>query len=251
MASLYNDVDIYDMSFTPRQHDMVRDHWQKLLGTDRSLTVLDCSIGTGNLTLPIAELGHTLSGSDLRPTMLQRCQEKAELSGLSADLRIADFRQLASCFSDPFDWVISTGNSLPHVDHEDVHTALVQMDALVKPGGCLYLDTRNWDRILREHQRFYFYPPYFRDEMRINIMQVWDYESDGSITFHLLYGFEKDQAILERKIFREVYHPISMDLLRQYLTDLGYRNIRTQVFPYVDDRPAEETEWYCMWGTKA
>ena len=48
--------------------------------------------------------------------------------------------------SKQFDCVASTGNSLPHVNNDDVLTALEQMNSLVKKGGYLYLDTRNWEK---------------------------------------------------------------------------------------------------------
>lgn len=47
------------------------------------------------------------------------------------------------------------GNALPHVENRDVRKTLEQMDSLVKEGGWLYLDTRNWDKILKERNRFF------------------------------------------------------------------------------------------------
>ena len=45
---------------------------------------------------------------------------------------------------------------------------LAGMDALVREGGWLYFDLRNWDRILRERKRFYLYNPFFDGETRVN-----------------------------------------------------------------------------------
>ncbi len=55
---------------------------------------------------------------------------------------------------------MSTGNSLAHVTNEDVKTTLNEMGTLVK------------------------------NDERINVMQVWDYNSNDTITFNLLYAFE-------------------------------------------------------------
>lgn len=38
----------------------------------------------------------------------------------------------------------------------DVLKTLEQMDALVKDGGYLYFDLRNWEKIVREKERFSF-----------------------------------------------------------------------------------------------
>lgn len=99
----------------------------------------------------------------------------------------SDFRDL-SCWEDRlFDCVVSSGNSLAYVSNEDVLKTLEQMDAHVKQGGFLCFDSRNWEMIQRENQRFYFYNPMFKDGNRINLIQVWDHNSDGSITFNLIY----------------------------------------------------------------
>ena len=43
---------------------------------------------------------------------------------------------------------------------------LERMDWLVKPGGYLYVDVRNWDRIVAEKQQYYFSRPIFHGDLR-------------------------------------------------------------------------------------
>ncbi len=57
------------------------------------------SIGTGNLTLPLAELGVKLYGSDLSDAMLQKCEEKAKDKRVMVHTRQSDFRELAKHFA--------------------------------------------------------------------------------------------------------------------------------------------------------
>ena len=89
--------------------------------------------------------------------------------------------------------------------NEEAEAVLEQMDALVKSGGYLYFDMRNWDKILEKRQRFYLYNPVFDGDTRINFLQVWDYNADESMTFHLLYLFEKDGKIFQKEHFEEHY----------------------------------------------
>ncbi|NWF79356.1 MAG: class I SAM-dependent methyltransferase [Chloroflexi bacterium] len=58
------------------------------------LSVLDLGAGTGFLTLPLAELGHTVIGLDQSPAMLARLCAKAAARGLSLTLIRADAEQL-------------------------------------------------------------------------------------------------------------------------------------------------------------
>ena len=188
MASVYDRTDIYDLFDSPKKDAQTLSHWQTVFDGRPIRSALDVSIGTGSLTLPLGQLGVSLYGSDLSGSMLARCRKKADERGIAIDLRQSDFRDLTSHFDRSFDCVMSTGNSLAYVTNNEITGVLEQMDALVEPGGCLYFDLRNWDRIVGQKKRFYCYNPAFLPNGdRVNLMQVWDHLSDGSIVFNLVY----------------------------------------------------------------
>lgn len=191
------------------------------------------SIGTGSLTLPLGQLGVSLYGSDLSDSMLARCRKKADERGIAIDLRQSDFRDLTSYFDRSFDCVMSTGNSLAYVTNNEITGVLEQMDALVEPGGCLYFDLRNWDRIRRGIKSVFtaIKPAFLPNGDRVNLMQVWDHLSDGSIVFNLVYTFERDNKIFQKERFEEHYHPVPQKLLLDKLTQLGYQDIQAQGLP--------------------
>lgn len=246
MTSLYDRADVYDLLETPERFEMYKRHWERVLRGAQIRTLLDVSIGSGSVTLPLAELGVELAGSDLSEAMLNNCRKKAERWGYSVELRQSDFRDLRCWQGKKFDCVASTGNSLPYVPKGEVMDVLTQMDSLVADGGYLYLDTRNWDRILRERPRFYLYNPFFDGETRINLVQAWDYLTDGTMAFNLLYTFERNNRILQKEIFEEHYHPLPRQLLLNKLAELGYGEIRQLCFPAFAEQEAESAEWYCI-----
>lgn len=252
MASVYDRTDIYDLFDSPKKDAATKQHWETALGGKRVRTALDVSIGTGSLTLPLADLGVSLYGSDLSESMLARCRKKADERGIAIDLRQSDFRELTAHFDRRFDCVMSTGNSLAYVTNDEITGVLEQMDALVESGGCLYFDLRNWDRIVGQKKRFYCYNPTFLPNGdRVNLVQVWDHHDDGSITFNLLYTFERDNRIFQKEHFEEHYHPISQKLLLDKLAQLGYENVRVTAFPVQFGAfDMENTEWYCVLAHK-
>lgn len=251
MGNLYDRADIYDLFENEEKYQAVKKHWETILEGKDVHTFLDVSIGTGSLTLPAAELGVKLYGSDLSVEMLQKCGEKLKKRNLCADLRKCDFRNLTEKFREKFDLVGSTGNSLPHVPNEDLEQALEQMDALTANGGYLYFDMRNWDKILKERNRFYLYNPMFTGDTRVNLVQVWDYFGDDEMAFHLLYTFEKENKIVQKEHFEERYYPIRQKKLLDKLKALGYRNIQIMCHPaYFKDIPADQADWYCIVAQK-
>ena len=210
------------------------------------------SIGTGSLTLPLGQLGVSLYGSDLSGSMLARCRKKADERGIAIDLRQSDFRDLTSHFDRSFDCVMSTGNSLAYVTNNEITGVLEQMDALVEPGGCLYFDLRNWDRIVGQKKRFYCYNPAFLPNGdRVNLMQVWDHLSDGSIVFNLVYTFERDNKIFQKERFEEHYHPCRRNYCSTSSRSSAIRTFRSRPFPCSSARLTSKTaSGTACWRTK-
>ena len=245
MSKLYDRADIYDLIDSDQRTETVRRDWKEFLDQREIHTLLDVSIGTGSMTLPLQELGIEISGSDLSEAMLARCKTKAAAKGKPAELKCSDFRDLSCWEGKEFDCVVSTGNALGYVGNSDVALALGKMDSLVRPGGYLCFDSRNWEKIQKEKQRFYFYDPFFRDGNRINLVQVWDHNADGSITFNLIYTFEKDNHIFQREIFEEHYHPFGISLALDKMKEMGYGVIVIRPFPcFIKEKDFSKMDWY-------
>ena len=82
-------------------------------------------------------------------------------------------------------------------------------------------------------------------------MQVWDHNSDGSITFNLLYSFEKDDKIFQREIFEEHYIPFPYELIENQLKKMGYGPITLRSLPCSNPEPDfEKIEWYHLIAQK-
>ena len=251
MASIYGRADIYDLIESPERYAVYREHWRRVLEICPAETMLDVSIGTGSVTIPVLDLNVALSGSDLSGEMLGRCRRKIEEKGCRAELRKSDFRDL-SCWEDArFGLTACTGNSIAYVSNEDVKKALDGLDRHTAEDGGICIDLRNWEKILRERKRFYLYDPFFAGDTRVNLVQVWDYPDDGSVIFNLLYTFERDDRIFQKETFEERYFPVSKDLIAGPLEKLGYRDVTVLPFPAQFPRKSfDETDWYTVVARK-
>ena len=251
MDKLYDRAEIYDLIESEQRSESIRRDWAAFWGAQAIGTLLDVSIGTGGMTLPLQELGIEVFGSDLSEAMLSRCREKAVAKGRPMELRQADFRDLSCWAGRQFDCVASTGNALGYVENADILVTLERMDALVKPGGYLCFDSRNWEKIQREKQRFYLYNPFFHGDDRVNLVQVWDHNPDGSITFNLLYTFERNGRIFQKEIFEEHYHPFPKDLAVNKILSLGYTDLAVRLVPStIPETDFEKMDWYRLIARK-
>ncbi len=139
MSQLYDRAEIYDLIENEKRTESIRRDWKQFLGEREIHSLLDVSIGTGGMTLPLQELGIEISGSDLSEAMLSRCSVKAMAKNKPIELKCSDFRDLSSWEDRLFDCVASTGNALAYVSNEDVLMTLEKMDAHVRPGGFFHL----------------------------------------------------------------------------------------------------------------
>ena len=251
MSHLYDRADIYDLIEDEKRTEIIRKDWKEFLGNRQIQNLLDVSIGTGGMTLPLQELGIEIAGSDLSEAMLSRCGEKSAAKQKPIELKCCDFRDL-SCWQDrKFDCVASTGNALGYVSNEDILKTIERMDSLVRPGGYLCFDSRNWEKIQREKQRFYVFNPFYKDGIRVNYLQVWDHNGDGTITFNLLYCFEKNDRIFKKEIFEEHYFPFSKDMAEKKMIEMGYDDIELKPLPcMIEETYFDRIDWYRIIGRK-
>ena len=230
MGSVYERAEIYDLLENKERTEIIRNDWKEFLGRRKIKTMLDVSIGTGSMTLPLQELNIEIYGSDLSREMLSRCREKAMKKNRPVRLECCDFRDL-SCWGDlMFDCVASTGNALGYVSNKDVLKTVEEMDAHIRPGGYFCFDSRNWEKIQREKQRFYLYNPFFHNGTRVNLVQVWDHNIDGTITFNLLYTFERENRLRKRSLKRSII-PFPLEWLRKSLMTLVTVRSVSGLFP--------------------
>jgi SAM-dependent methyltransferase len=118
-------------------------------------SVLDAACGTGMHAIAFARTGRQCTGADLSPVMVERARQNAREAGVQSRFEVAGFGELASRIGGTFDAVTCLGNSLPHLlDDASLHACLSDFAGLLRAGGCLVIQNRNYDRLLRERQRF-------------------------------------------------------------------------------------------------
>jgi SAM-dependent methyltransferase len=129
--------------------------FQRVFEENGVRSVLDAACGTGVHAVAFARRGLRSAGADLSPAMIEQARENARAAGVEVDLQVAAFGELAGRFTGSFDAVTCLGNSLPHlIDDSSLAAALSDFASLLRPGGVLIVQNRNYDRLLRERQRF-------------------------------------------------------------------------------------------------
>jgi SAM-dependent methyltransferase len=103
--------------------------------------VVELGVGTGRVAIPIAAEGIAVIGVDSSAGMLDVCRQRAELSGVAAnlDLRLGDLRRPP--IAERVELAISPFRSFLHLEaDDDRRVALAAAFALLEPGGRLIFD---------------------------------------------------------------------------------------------------------------
>lgn len=119
-----------------------------------AIRVIDSACGTGHHALALARQGYQVVGADLSAAMVEQARVNARDAGLEIPFHVVGLGQL-STLDQTFDAAICLGNSLPHLlSAKGVAEALTDFSTILRPGGVLVIQNRNFDRVWAERRRF-------------------------------------------------------------------------------------------------
>ncbi len=156
---------------------------------------VDAGCGTGFHSFLLTQLGVDVTAVDVSEAMLRKLSERAAALNVQVHIVRTDFRSLASALQQKYDAVFCLGNTLAHLQsEEELRAALTNFSSVIVPGGCLFLQVVNFERILASRQRiqsvrerddkvfvrFYDFEP---TKIRFNILTLERHE--GSLSHRL------------------------------------------------------------------
>jgi len=119
--------------------------------------IADMATGGGCDTIHLLKKGYNIVSNELVESYIPFVLNRARIEGVNAEIRIEDWRNIL--YSDKykdqeFDIVLVLGNSFPTylLTKEDREKALKGFWRILKSGGTLFFDTRNYDYILNNQE---------------------------------------------------------------------------------------------------
>jgi glycine/sarcosine N-methyltransferase len=230
-AGAYDDLaDDYHLIFEnwessiDRQAVVLSTILEKNCGITSAARILDCACGIGTQSLGLAKTGFQVNGSDFSQRSVERAQREAAKRKLDIQFSVACMLDLSAIATSSFDAVICMDNSLPHLESEQIHDALLQIRGRLRPGGTFMASIRDYDLLLRERPVIQG-PIFYSDQGHRRIVhQVWDWLDDRSYTFHL-YITREVEGSWQALHSTATYRGLRRDELNLALERAGFRNI--------------------------
>lgn len=225
--SLYETPALYNQNMADDQQKKLYEFYETVFKPYEIKTLHDSSIGAGGTTIPFAKLGYEVSGSDLSENLLKKAKENFEKEGYQVDLFQADFRALSDALPKTYDCIVSTGNSLPHINNQEVQNFLMSIAPKIKAKGLFYLDMRNWDKILNEKPIFTArHPRVMTSEEHSSLYQIWNWHDDLSVNFVFVHATDRHGKHVGTSILEApTYYPLKRKDYVHMLEKAGFEPV--------------------------
>ncbi len=232
------DPELYD-AIAPLYHlvyadweDTIRDQAAALDGIIREalgpgpVSVLDVSCGIGTQSLGLAQLGHTVTASDLSAAAVNRAREEAGRRGLTIDFSVGDMKRCGDLHRKHFDVVLSADNSSPHLlSDQDLLAAFRGFYACTRPGGATLITLRDYAREDRTPLQIRPHGVRVTESGRYIIFQCWEFDGDHyDLTMYFLH--ESNDGGRTITAGRTRYYAVAIDTLLSLLRRAGFVEIR-------------------------
>jgi SAM-dependent methyltransferase len=193
-------------------------------GVQGGARLLDCTCGIGTQALPLAQLGYRVTGSDLSAGAVARARAEAAGRGIDVRLVVADVRVLD--VGGPFDAVISSDNSLPHLRTEDdLGSALTAVHARLAPGGVFLASVRDYDALVRDQVRGVMPTVHEDGGARRIVGQAWTWTDEmRTVTFDL-FMIEQRGGDWRTTVRTTVYRAWRRDELTAAMRAAGFLDV--------------------------
>ena len=113
--------------------------------------ILDAGCGTGRYTMGLARRGYLVTGLDRSAALIAEAQKRVSTSDLPVAFAIGDILALPS--SRPFDGILCRGVLNDLLDEHSRHEVFFSFARILRPGGVLILDVREWHATARRKSR--------------------------------------------------------------------------------------------------
>ena len=199
--------------------------FQRLFSENRIQRVLDLGCGTGHHSELFHKWGSTVVGIDPSATLIERARERIvneeddTLSFVQSDLT-----HFSEVVSGEFDAVISLGNTLPHLQHEDeLDHAFDTIHQVLRPGGVFVFQNRNYDRLLKTKERFLLPTTHRQADSEQIFFRFNDFEGD-KVRFNIVHFTRVGEGWIH-EVFSTELSPWLQTTLEESVKKAGFHSL--------------------------
>jgi SAM-dependent methyltransferase len=195
----------------------------------RARRVLDAACGIGTQCLGLAQMGYSVTASDISLAEVEQAKAEAARRNLSIAFGVADMRRLSETYTEPFDVVVACDNAVPHLLSEaGILQAFEQFHRCTRPGGGCLLSVRDYARVEQRTGRV-LYPRtvHATADGRTVLFDLWEFDGDY-YDFTTYVVEDRNEATAVTHVIRGGrYYMVTLAALEKLLSQAGFEKVVT------------------------
>lgn len=193
------------------------DAFVKLFPNAGSAADLGCGTGVDSIALSLK--GHTVTGFDPSPQMLDIARNNSEKYLQKIEFVESAILSIPADFNSNFDYALSLGNTFANVEGATIYSTVQRIYDLLKPGGKCLIHILNYSLISERKERIVSIKP---DEDNY-FVRFYDFVN-GQISFNILRFSKKDNS--DYTLLTTQVYGYKRDLLAKVLDSVGFREVK-------------------------
>jgi len=217
--NFYDEVsDIYEQMIDFKKNLVLREEaYKKIFSVNGKAADIGCGIGLDSIALALN--GHSVTAFDISPKMVEQAILNAAKYNVNISSHVHSFKTIPKKFGGNFNYVISVGNTIAHVNATQLREAINVMHRMLLPGGKIFLHILNYQLIKKEKRRI---NNIANRDGKI-IIRFYDFRKDN-LDFNIL-SFQHNSP-KEFKLVTTKHYPHTKNEIGAYLKAAGFTKIK-------------------------
>jgi glycine/sarcosine N-methyltransferase len=215
----YNNISgIYEkMIDFEKNLELRRNAYQKIIPVNGVGADIGCGIGLDSIALALN--GNKMTAFDISPNMIDEVKLNAIKYKVAIETHTHSFETLPKEFGRKFNFAVSVGNTIAHLNKKQLEKAIRKIYSLLLPGGKIFLHILNYGSIIKENKRI----NNIANRDGEIIIRFYDFHKED-LDFNIL-SFQQS-APKDFRLVTTKHYPHSKDEINYYLKAAGFAKIK-------------------------
>lgn len=230
----YNNIsDYYEIFYSgfdliQLEKEFINQHKEFSDKLPKNAKICDCSCGNGLQAIALKKQGFEVLATDISDEMINLTLKNAKDNNFEFPIIRMSWKELPKNNTDKFDAVFCWGNSISHsLTKREMIENLKAIYQTIKRKGKLFIETRNWDKIVKNKQRYYTYDiKEYKGKkyLPFYIMNIGNF--DEQCNLEMLFLEIKDDLKTECISFKLDFMPFKYKEFQLRLIKVGFKIIK-------------------------
>ena len=151
--TFYNRIsDFYEkMIDFEKNLELRKSAYQRIFSKKGISADIGCGIGLDSIALALN--GHDVTAFDISPKMIEEVKKNSIRYKVDIKTLTHSFESVPKYYNGKFNYVVSVGNTIAHLDNGQLKKAIKKIYDLLFPGGKVFLHILNYGLIKKENRR--------------------------------------------------------------------------------------------------